>query len=158
MEYREEMYRVIDRYFTEIIMNYGKTNSEAMQTVKKFQPFRKKNYDSFIARYEIHKKQAELLTMGSIIVPNHDEMAGKLTDAYDQSRKTFMRLCQRNIEFFTMQNKKVRREELSVKEFREVSSGLQLTMNSAKRDMDLLEQIYRAMREVGAEDGSTEKR
>ena len=39
MAYTDELFRVVDEYFMEIIMPYGRTNAEAGEYLKKFKPF-----------------------------------------------------------------------------------------------------------------------
>ena len=56
MAYTDELFRVVDEYFMEIIMPYGRTNAEAGEYLKKFKPFQKKNYDSYLQRFEKHKE------------------------------------------------------------------------------------------------------
>ena len=69
MAYTDELFRVVDEYFMEIIMPYGRTNAEAGEYLKKFKPFQKKNYDSYLQRFEKHKEEAEALTMANIAMP-----------------------------------------------------------------------------------------
>ena len=42
MAYTDELFRVVDEYFMEIIMPYGRTNAEAGEYLKKFKPFQRK--------------------------------------------------------------------------------------------------------------------
>ena len=146
MEYREELYGVVDRFFNEVVMPFGKTNMEGSSRVKKFQPFQKKNYDDIIRRFEIHMEQTALMNMAAIPVPEEDEAAQKLKADFYQSRKTFMRLCETNMQFYDLQNRKVRREGATVAEFKEVSMAVQLALNSARRDMKELEEQYKVMK------------
>ncbi len=151
MEYREELYRVVDRFFNEVVMEFGRTNAMASERVKKFQPFQKKNYDDIIRRFEIHMEQTALLSMSDIGVPDEDDAAQKLRDDFQQCKKTFMRLCEVNMQFYDLQNRKVRRQGATVKEFKEISLAVQLALNSARRDMNELENQYKEMKGVLAE-------
>jgi len=162
MEYRDALYNVVDRFFMEVVMEFGKTNAEGIARVKKFQPFQKKNYDDIIRRYEIHMEQSALLNMADIEVPAEDEEALKLKADFYQSRKTFMRLCEANMKFYDLQNRKVRREGATVAEFKEISTSVQLVLNSARRDMTELENQYKRMKgipveEAGGEGAGTEQ-
>lgn len=155
MDYREELYNVVDRFFQDVVMEFGKTNAQGGERVKKFQPFQKKQYDDIIRRFEIHMEQTALMSMTDIAVPAEDEEALKLKDDFQQCKKTFMRLCETNIQFYDLQNRKVRREGVGMKDFKEVSLAVQLSLNSARRDMNELENQYKLMKGVLAE-GQTE--
>ena len=148
MEYREELYAVVDRFFQDVVMEFGRTNAMGSERVKKFKPFRKKNYDDIIRRFEIHMKQTALMTMSGIEVPADDEAAQKLAADFAQCKKTFMRLCEVNLQFYDLQNRKVRRQGATVKEFKEVSLAVSLALNSARRDMTELENQYKEMKGV----------
>ena len=69
MAYTDELFRVVDKYFMEIIMPYGRTNAEAGEYLKKFKPFQKKNFDNYMQRFDRHREAAEALSM--------DEIAGQ---------------------------------------------------------------------------------
>ncbi len=151
MEYREELYSTVDRFFNEVVMEFGRTNAMASERVKKFQPFQKKNYDDIIRRFEIHMEQTALMTMSDTAVPEEDEEAKKLQSDFAQCKKTFMRLCEVNMQFYDLQNRKVRRQGATVAEFKEISLAVQLALNSARRDMNELEEQYKEMKGVLAE-------
>lgn len=150
MDYREELYSVVDRFFNEVVMPFGRTNAEGGVLVKKFQ-LGKKNYDEIIRRFEIHMEQTALLSMADITVPAEDEAAQKLKRDFAQCRKTFMRLCETNMDFYGLQNRKALRAGATVKEFKEVSLAVSLALNSARRDMNELENQYKKMKGVQAE-------
>lgn len=146
MDYREELYAVTDRFFNDVVMEFGRTNAMGGERVKKFQPFQKKSYDDIIRRFEIHMKQTALMTMSDIDVPAEDEAAQKLLKDFSQCKKTFLRLCEVNIQFYDLQNRKVRRQGATVKEFKEISMAVSLALNSARRDMNELENQYKEMK------------
>lgn len=156
MEYRDELYAVVDRFFNEVVMEFGRTNAMGGERVKKFQPFQKKNYDDIIRRFEIHMEQTALMGMTDIEIPEEDEEARKLKSDFYQCRKTFMRLCEVNMQFYELQNRKIRREGATVKEFKEISLTVSLALNSARRDMNELENQYKLMKGVLAEEPVTE--
>ena len=151
MDYREELYGIVDRFFQNVVMEFGRTNAMGTELVKKFQPFRKKNYDDIIRRFEIHMEQTALMSVSEIRVPAEDEAAQKLCGDFLQCRKTFMRLCEVNIQFYDLQNRKVRRQGATVKEFREISMAVSLALNSARRDMTELENQYKEMKGITGE-------
>ena len=156
--YREELYRLVDKFFSDVVMEFGRTNAMGSERVKKFQPFQKKNYDDVIRRFEIHMEQTALISAAAVAVPDEDGDALKLKGDFAQCRKTFMRLCEVNIQFYDLQNRKVRREGATVKEFKEITTAVQLALNSARRDMNELENQYKRMKGVteGEEQGKLE--
>ena len=148
MDYRDELYAVTDRFFHDVVMEFGRTNAMGSELVKKFQPFQKKNYDDIIRRFEIHMKQTALMSMSDIEIPAEDEAAQKLAADFAQCKKTFLRLCEVNMQFYDLQNRKVRRQGATVKEFKEISLAVSLALNSARRDMNELENQYKEMKGV----------
>ena len=152
MEYREELYAVVDKFFNEIVMPFGRTNAAGGELVKKVQLFGKKNYDEIIRRFEIHMEQTALLSMAEISIPEDDADARMLREYFNQSRKTFMRLCETNMDFYGLQNRKSHRQGATVKEFKEISLAVSLALNSARRDMNELENHYKKMKGMLTED------
>ena len=152
MEYREELYAVVDKFFNEIVMPFGRTNAAGGELVKKVQLFGKKNYDEIIRRFEIHMEQTALLSMAEIAIPEDDADARMLREYFNQSRKTFMRRCETNMDFYGLQNRKSHRQGATVKEFKEISLAVSLALNSARRDMNELENHYKKMKGMLTED------
>ena len=152
MEYREELYAVVDKFFNEIVMPFGRTNAAGGELVKTVQLFGKKNYDEIIRRFEIHMEQTALLSMAEIAIPEDDADARMLREYFNQSRKTFMRLCETNMDFYGLQNRKSHRQGATVKEFKEISLAVSLALNSARRDMNELENHYKKMKGMLTED------
>jgi hypothetical protein len=52
------------------------------------------------------------------------------------------------MQFYDLQNRKVRRQGATVKEFKEISLAVSLALNSARRDMNELENQYKEMKGV----------
>ena len=146
MAYADQLYEVVDKYFVQIIMPYGVKSSEAGRYLKKFMPFKRKNFDEYIEAYEKFSEAAKILTMENIEIPEEDEKAQYLKECFYQSQKTFCRLCERNIALYEFQNRKARREEISVQELKDLFVGVQASMNSAGRDIDALEKAYKDLR------------
>lgn len=146
MAYADQLYEVVDKYFVQIIMPYGVKSSEAGRYLKKFMPFKRKNFDEYIEAYEKFSEAAKILTMENIEIPEEDEKAQYLKECFYQSQKTFCRLCERNIALYEFQNRKARHEEISVQELKDLFVGVQASMNSAGRDIDALEKAYKDLR------------
>ena len=51
MAYADQLYEVVDRFFMQIVMPYGVKNGEAAVYLKKFTPFKKKNFDEYVQAY-----------------------------------------------------------------------------------------------------------
>lgn len=146
MAYSDELFRVVDKYFMEIVMPYGRTNADAGQYLKQFKPFQKKNFEGFIQRFSKHKEEAEALTMEQIEVPEEDALAMDLKEKFAQSQKTFVKLCERNMRFYDFQNRKAQRRRVTTEELREIFTALQAILNSAMRDVTLLENAYKELK------------
>ena len=129
MAYADQLYEVVDKYFVQIIMPYGVKSSEAGRYLKKFMPFKRKNFDEYIEAYEKFSEAAKILTMENIEIPEEDEKAQYLKECFYQSQKTFCRLCERNIALYEFQNRKARHEEISVQELKDLFVGVQASMN-----------------------------
>ena len=146
MAYADQLYEVVDKYFLQIVMPYGVKNSEAAMYLKKFMPFKKKNFDEYVQAYNDYGNAAEALSTDSIEVPEDDEKAVYLKECFNQSRKSFAKLCKRNAEFYEFQNRKVHRENISAQELKEIFVALQASMNSAGRDVEALEKAYKELK------------
>ena len=100
MAYADQLYEVVDRFFMQIVMPYGVKNGEAAVYLKKFTPFKKKNFDEYVQAYNDYMNAAEALSMDGIEVPEDDEKAVYLKECFHQSQKSFAKLCKRNAEFY----------------------------------------------------------
>lgn len=146
MEYADKLYEVVDKYFVQIVMPYGIKNNEAGRYLKKFMPFKKKNFDEYIQAYSDFMNAAEALSMDNIQVPEEDEKAIYLKECFEQSKNSFAKLCKRNMDLYEFQNRKARHQEISVQELKDLFVGVQASMNSAGRDIEALEKAYKRLR------------
>ena len=146
MNYSDQLYEVVDKYFLKIVMPYGVKNSEAAAYLKKFAPFKKKNFDEYVEAYNAYKNAAETLSMENIEVPAEDEKAAYLKECFKQSQKSFAKLCGRNADFYEFQNRKARHQRIEPKELKESFVALQASMNSAGRDVEALEKAYKQLK------------
>lgn len=146
MEYADKLYEVVDKYFVQIVMPYGIKNNEAGRYLKKFMPFKKKNFDEYIQAYSDFMNAAEALSMDNIQVPEEDEKAIYLKECFEQSKSSFAKLCKRNMDLYEFQNRKARHQEISVQELKDLFVGVQASMNSAGRDIEALEKAYKRLR------------
>ena len=146
MEYADKLYEVVDKYFVQIVMPYGIKNNEAGRYLKKFMPFKKKNFDEYIQAYSDFMNAAEALSMDNIQVPEEDEKAIYPKECFEQSKNSFAKLCKRNMDLYEFQNRKARHQEISVQELKDLFVGVQASMNSAGRDIEALEKAYKRLR------------
>lgn len=146
MAYADQLYEVVDKYFVQIIMPYGVKNNEAGRYLKKFMPFKRKNFDEYIEAYEKFSEAAQILTMENIEIPEDDGKAQYLKKCFYQSQKSFAKLCKRNADFYGFQNRKERREEITSRELKDIFVALQASMNSAGRDVEALEKAYKELK------------
>ena len=146
MEYRKELYDAVDKFFMEIVIPYGTTAAEAGQLVKKFKPFSKKNYDEFIEKFREYAAMTETLSVKKGHIPAEDTMAAELDEAFEKCKTSFIRLCTRNADFYDFQNRKVKKEHVTLDELQDISLKVNLAMNSAGRDIDVLENAYKEMK------------
>ena len=65
---------------------------------------------------------------------------------FAQSRKTFVTLCERNVKFYDFQNRRVQRKRVTTEELREIFTALQAILNSAMRDVTLLEDAHKELK------------
>ena len=145
-EYRQALYGAVDKLFMEVVMPYGKTNTEANKRMRKFSPFQKKNYDDVVARFDIHRRQAELIEVSRIQVPEADKAACKLKEDFVRCRASFMNLCRRNKEFYELQNRRMRKEPVDVEELKDLTLQLKAALEIAGQDIDQLEFQYKVMK------------
>ena len=146
MEYRKNLYNAVDKFFMDIVIPYGTTAAEAGQLVKKFRPFSKKNYDEFIDKFQEYASLTESLSVEREEIPEEDTLAGKLADAFEKCKASFIKLCTRNGDFYGFQNRKASGGKVSLEELRDITLKVNLAMNAAGRDMDILENAYKEMK------------
>lgn len=147
-QYRMDLYEAVDKLFMDAVMPYGKTNEEAVKRVRKFSPFHKKNYDDVVARFDIHRRQAELIEVSQIEVPEEDVIARKLKDDFIRCRASFANLCRCNQAFYELQNRRMRKEKVEMEELRKLTVDLRVALEAAGHDVDQLEFQYKVMRGI----------
>ena len=146
MEYRKDLYDAVDKFFMEIVIPYGTTTAEGGQLVKKFKPFSKKSYDEFVDKFREYAAMTEAISVEKIRIPQEDTLALELADAFEKCKDTFIKLCTRNADFYGFQNRKAGGGKVSLEELRDITLKVNLAMNSAGRDMDILENAYKEMK------------
>lgn len=146
MEYRKDLYDAVDKFFMEIVIPYGTTTAEGGQLVKKFKPFSKKSYDEFVDKFREYAAMTEAISVEKIRIPQEDTLALELADAFEKCKDTFIKLCTRNADFYDFQNRKAAKEKVTLDELQDITLKVNLAMNSAGRDIDILENAYKEMK------------
>lgn len=146
MEHRKNLYDAVDKFFMDVVIPYGATAAEAGQRVKKFSPFKKKDYTEFVEKFEEYAAMTEAVTAEKDSIPEEDNLASKLSDALEACKASFIKLCRRNAEFYSFQNRKAHGDKVSLEEFKDITLRVNLAMNSAGRDIDILENAYKEMK------------
>lgn len=147
MDYRDALCKQIDLYFYDITAKYHETTVAAMQEVKKFRPFKKKDFSSYIAEFETYKEKALRLESMDIPVPDEDVESKMLAKDFRNSLLSFVVLCDANIVFYDWNQKKQYNEKgVTVKDYAEVVNDMQNALKEAVVDLDLLERAYKEYR------------
>ena len=84
--------------------------------------------------------------MEKIRIPQEDTLALELADAFEKCKDTFIKLCTRNADFYDFQNRKAAKEKVTLDELQDITLKVNLAMNSAGRDIDILENAYKEMK------------
>ena len=93
MAYADQLYEVVDRFFMQIVMPYGVKNGEAAVYLKKFTPFKKKNFDEYVQAYNDYMNAAEALSMDGIEVPEDGLPQRMLSSEPKEFREAVQKKC-----------------------------------------------------------------
>lgn len=156
MDYREALTAQIERYYQEVVYPYKETTTNAMSDARKLSLFKKRDFGAHIRRFQAHMETAAAIDVSQIEIPG-DDVAGKLlADQFLRSRRTFLRLCEANIEFYKVTDKKqYRGSGLIVKEFKAALERMQDALKDAVLELDLLDKAYQ---KYAADDPAEEER
>ncbi len=143
MDYREALIAQIERYYQEVVYPYKDTTTNAMTDARKLGLFKKRDFGVHIRKFQAHMETAAAIDVGQIEIPG-DDVAGKLlADQFLRSRKTFLRLCEANIAFYKVADKKqYRGSGIVVKEFKDTLGRMQDALKEAVLELDLLDKAY----------------
>lgn len=142
MEYRKKLREEIDRYYRDILPVYQNTTAEAIKDAKKLGLFRKRDFSGHIGRFRKHMVDAQSLCV-DIAVPPEDARSRRLAEIFKKSVASFILLCDENIRFYTITEKKQYRDSgVTVKEYAESCNLMQNILARAVKDLDELDQAY----------------
>ncbi len=145
-DYRQALMAQIEQYYQEVVYPYKETTTNAMKDARKLNLFKKRDFGAHIRRFEKHMETAEAMDISAVEQQiSSDDVAGKLlADQFSRSRKTFLRLCEANIEFYKVTDKKqYRGSGIIVREFKEAAERMQEALKEAVLELDLLDKAYR---------------
>ncbi|MGN0659180.1 MAG: hypothetical protein ACI4LA_06200 [Emergencia sp.] len=143
MDYRQELLQQIETYFTDVITPYKQTTTGAMQDARKLGLFKKRDFSGHISAFEKHKEAAEGVDISGIEISPGDVKAKLLADQFMRSRRSFMLLCEENMRFYEVTEKKqYRGSGVTVKQYTESFNKMQEVLKEAVTELDLLEKEY----------------
>lgn len=143
MDYRNELRRYVKRYYDEIVVVYKKTTTEAMADARKLSAFRKKDFSRHTAAFRQHIEDAEALDISGIEIPPEDVKSKLLADLFEKSIHSFIGMCEENIAFYDMTDRKqYRGSGITVKIYKEKADQMQKYLIEAVKDLDALDQAY----------------
>ena len=156
MDYKDELKSIIDTYYKDILEEYKVTTTAATKDGKKLGLFRKVKYEGHIAGFEKHGADAKVLISRAeaVKVPEDDENGQDLKAKLEQSLDDFVELCDRNVEYYRIMDKKQRAGSgVTVDDFKlalaGANSGMITSVNSL-RDLDLSLKVFNG--ELSAEE------
>ena len=145
MDDRQALIALIERYYQEVVYPYKETTTNAMEDARKLSLFKKRDFGAHIRRFQAHMETAEAIDISQIEpkIPG-DDVAGKLlADQFSRSRKTFLQLCEANIQFYRVADKKqYRGSGIVVKEFKAAAERMQEALKEAVLELELLDKAY----------------
>lgn len=144
-DYRKALIAQIEKYYQEVVYPYKETTTSAMKDARKLNLFKKRDFGVHIRRFQEHMETAADLDISDIESRiSSEDVAGKLlADQFSRSRKTFLQLCEANIEFYRVTDKKQHRGSgIVVKEFKAAAERMQDALKAAVLELDLLDKAY----------------
>lgn len=145
MEYRQSLIAQIEKYYQEVVYPYKETTTNAMKDARKLNLFKKRDFGGHIRRFQAHMETAAAIDISQIEpeIPGSDVAGKLLADQFSRSRKTFLQLCEANIHFYRVTDKKqYRGSGIVVKEFRDAADRMQDALKSAVLELELLDKAY----------------
>lgn len=120
MAYADELFRVVDKYFMEIIMPYGRTNAEAGEYLKNSSHSRKRTLTIICSGSIGIGKRPRCCRWTRSRYRRRMRWRWTSRPRFAQSRKTFVTLCERNVKFYDFQNRRAQRKRVTTEELREI--------------------------------------
>lgn len=143
MDHKQALKDLMETYY-QITLGYRKTTIEAMAENKRRAPFKKKDFSPYILRFSHHKEEAEKLDVKAVAIPEGDEKARELAELFERSVTSFILLCEENIRFYDIVDKKqYRRNKISLKEYTDSITRFDGVLSGAMRELEKLETAYK---------------
>lgn len=143
MEYKDALKAQMEQYY-KITAEYRKATVDAMKDARRPGFFKKRDYSGHIRRFQILAEMLRNLDYKSIEIPEEDKAGRDYLALMDRSIDAFRMLCEENVRFYDMTDKKqYRKNGITVKEYAEVTASLQTAIAKAVEETGYLEQAYR---------------
>ena len=143
MEYREALIAQVEEYYQKVVYPYNETTTNAMNDARKMGLFKKRDFGVHIRRFRSHMETAAAVKIAEILIPDEDTQAKLLWNQLCRSIDTFLQLCEKNIRFYEITDKKqYRGSGLVIREFKEAAEDMQLALKEAVLELELLDKTY----------------
>ncbi len=143
MEYKEALREQMEQYY-QITGRYRDATLLAMKDARRPGLFKKKDYGPHLERFKSLIEELRQLDYKSIVIPEEDEEGRAFAELMDRSVISFMLLCEENIRFYEMTEKKqYKGSGVTVKGYAEATQQLQQILARAVNETGYLEQAYK---------------
>jgi len=144
MDYRDALRKQIQLYYEDIIPQYHVTTVAGMKAAKKLRLFKKVDFKGYIAEFQDYKERALKLESMDLRVPAEDVETKLLEKDFRNSLLSFVMLCDANIAFYDMnERKQYRNGGVNVHDYAEVVNEMQKALAEAVMDLDFLDKAYK---------------
>ena len=145
MDYRETLLQEFERYQKELLPAYQVTTSAAMKDAKKLGLFKKKKFGGYIADFKSHMEagMSQIAKLDLLEIPEEDEKSREVADALKKSLRSFCLLCDFNVQFYDMTEKKqYPGSGVTIKSYTKACDEMQSVLMRAVEDAAALEKAY----------------
>lgn len=143
MEYKEALREQMEKYY-DISGDYREATVLAMQDARKLGLFKKRDYGPHIQRFSHIIEELRKLDYHSIEIPEEDKDAVSFVELLDRSVISFIMLCEENIKFYEMTDRKqYRGSGVTVQLYAEQTQKMQQALSRAVEETSYLEQAYK---------------
>ena len=143
MDYKQALREQMEQYY-QITARYRSATVDAMKDARRPGLLKKRDYSGHIARFAQLKEDIRTLSYKDIQVPEEDAEGQNFLKLFDRSVISFLLLCDENIHFYEMTDRKqCRNSGITVKDYAEETAKLQQILGRAVEETGYLEQAYK---------------
>lgn len=143
MDYREALIEQIGDYYEKVIEKYKYTTVSAMQTARKMSLFKKQEYSGHIENFRGHIKDALEISGKHVDVPESDPEGKELKEKFYKSIGSFCRLCETNIKFYRISDKKQYRDSgIGMKDYKLAYQVMEQVLAESVEELNELDKAY----------------